>query len=291
LLAEVSVVVGTPGSVYSDAVFADRITTSTSPFTVLVLDRAEELTEPDFVQFAKLATRWVLVGDAPPAHTTEEPKTHLNGSQARQTAGHNSGHGRNGRQLELPFAVRLVRHLDRETWGYEGERLVCRLAFPAAAERRTMTREPLLDRPEIELRFVSDDAGQPALAEVAFPVGTAAAAAKAFLFHQLGEVLLRPCGAMRWQHTPTTLTACWPAAEHGSTPTSNTTEGTWLDLEAGVREKVIGAGIAAFTAAVSFDLETGWDPEKAEAWLAEHMPQPCASRFAAIPASAPSARR
>ena len=61
--------------------------------------------------------------------------------------------------MEMPFTARLARTLDRETWVLEGDRLVCRLAFPTAEQRRTLTREPLLDRPEIELRIVLDETG------------------------------------------------------------------------------------------------------------------------------------
>src|SRR5207253_8036913 len=87
-------------------------------FDLLVLDRAEDLTEHDFVQLAKHARRWVLVGDVPPA---EEPKPQLNGAAARR------GPARNGRPAEVPFASRLARALDRETWGLEADRLICRL--------------------------------------------------------------------------------------------------------------------------------------------------------------------
>ena len=264
-LVESRVVVGTPGSLGADPVF-DR---AAAPFDLLVLDRAEELTEHDFVNLARLANRWVLVGDVPPV---EQPRAQLNGAPRR-------GPSRNGRPAEVPFASRLAWALDRETWGFEADRLVCRLAFPHPDRRPAMTREPLLDRPEIELRFLADEDGEPVLAEVAFPGGTAIAAARSFLFHQLGEVLLRPCGEARWEYSPTAITASWPAAEQGTHPTA----AEWIDLEPGVREKIVGHGLAAFTAAVSFDPAQGWDADRAAAWLAENAPAPSASRFCAVP--------
>ncbi len=278
-LAETPVVVGTPGSLYADPVFERRDPSAALPFALLILDRAEELAEPDFAQLAKWAERWVLLGDAP----AEEPRPHLNGSSPRP--------GRNGRPvpapIEVPFVARLARTLDRGTWVHEAERLVCRLSFPTAEQRRGMTREPLLDRPEIEVRFVADAEGEPLLAEVVFPAGTTVPAAKSFLFHQLGEVLLRPCGCVNWSHTPTALTATWPAAEHGH----GHADGIWIDLEPGVREKVMGVGLAAFTAAVLFDLSAGWDAEKATAWLEENLPAPSAGRFAAVLTTSPTPRR
>jgi hypothetical protein len=267
LLAGVPVVVGTPGSLHADRVFArDPGNSGPPPFDLLVLDRAEELTETDFVQLARLARRWVLVGDVLPAD--DPPRSHLNGSPSRHVP------GRNGRPVEPPFAARLARLLDRRRWAAEGNWLVCRLAHPDPARRSGMTREPLLDCPEIEVRFVAGDDGELVLAEVAFPAAMPVGEAKAFLFRHLGEVLLRPCGPATWHEEAGTLTARWPAAERG--------EGEWIDLEPGVREKVVGFGLSAFTAAVSFAAAAGWDAEKAAAWLEGHL-EPSACRFATAP--------
>lgn len=267
-LARIPVVVGTPQSLGIDPALAPAPHGGDAPpFSLLVLDRAEELAEPDFVNLSRLAGRWVLVGNAVPA---EEPKPVLNGVPDRHAP------GRNGRPVEVPFAARLARLLDREPWAAEADRLVCRLAHPTAEQRRAMTREPLLDRPEVEVRFVPDADGEPVVAELAFPGGTAPADAKAFVFHQLGEVLLRPCGPVSWRHTPDAFVACWPAVENGNSA------GAWVELEPGVREKVVGAGLSAFTASVSFDAAAGWDAEKAAAWLDRHLPA-SAGRFAAVP--------
>lgn len=242
------VVVGTPGSLSADPVFAPN--QGEPPFGLLVLDRAEELTEGEFPWLAKLAGRYLLIGHAIPP---EE---------------------RRGRAPEPTFAARLARLLDRETWAAEGNRLLCRLAPPAPAQRRTLTREPLADRPEIELRFTETDA-EPLLAEIAFPWNMPVAEAKRFLIDSLGEVRLRPCGEVQWEHTPEAIVACWPAADAAA--------GEWVELEPGVREKVVGTGPFAFTAAVCFDLSADWDADRAAAWLDARLPGPSASRFAALP--------
>ena len=241
---------------------------SAPPFALLVLDRAEELTEHDFVRLAPLAARWVLVGDAPPA---DEPRPHLNGAHHRHPP------GRNGRPAEVPFAARLARHLDRQTWAVEADRLVCRLCASPRRRRGSLTREPLLDRADVEVRFAQAD-GEPVLAEVAFPAATPVAAAKSFVFEQLDKILLRPCGPVEWDHTPDAVTARWPAADCGGGP-----DAAWIDLEPGVREKVVGSGACAFTAAVSFDPAAGWDAEKVAAWLDHHLPAHSDCRFAAVP--------
>jgi hypothetical protein len=251
-LAARRVVVGVPAALEADPVFT--ATAADPPFDLLVLDRAEELPESEFPRLARLAERWVLVGEAVP-----------HGRPAR-----------NGRAAEVPFVARLAKWLDRETWVAEGDRLVCRLAALAPDQRRGLAREPLADRPEVELRFAEAD-GEPLLAEIAFPPGTSTHEAKGFLFHALGEVLLRPCGELTWERDAGAVTARWAAAD--------TCAGEWVELEPGVREKVVGHGPFAFTAAVSFDPAAGWDAEKAESWLAGRLPPPTTSRFAALPRS------
>lgn len=258
LLAEAPIVVGTPGSTASDPVFDGR-----PPFGLLVLDRAEELTEAAFNRLSRLADRWVLVGDA---GWPEDPRTYTNGSHPHRRPGHWN---------EPTLAAQIARLVDREPWAIEGARLVIRLAHLEPAQRRHMWREPLIDQPHIELRFITGSDGDPMLAEIAFPAATLLAEAKALVFTQLGAVLLRPCGECVW-HRDEKLSVCWPAAE------AATHAETWVNLEAGVCEKLVGTGPGAFTAAVTFDPSAGWDADKAEAWLAEHLP-PSPGRLAVLP--------
>ncbi len=262
-VTEPRVVAGTPGCLGSDPVFAALTGTDEPPFGLLVLDRAEELPETEFPRLARLAARWVLVGDA----LAPDPRPPVNGTAPRAP--------RNGRPVEVPFVARVAKLLDRETWAVESDRLVCRLSHLTPEQRRTSTREPLADRPEIELRFTTTD-GDPLLAEIAFPGTTALPEAKRFLFHALGEVLLRPCGEVIWKNEADALTATWPAA-------NTDRDAVWIDLEPGVREKVTGAGLFAYTAAVRFDTSAGWDAERAAAWLGKHLPAPATGRFAALP--------
>jgi len=242
LLAEARVVVGTPGSLAADPTFAADRDVADPPFALLVLDHAEELAEPDFTRLTRLAGRCVLAGAI----------------------------GRPGGGAS--FAARLARLLDREPWAVEGDRLVCRLAHPTP-DGRGASREPVADRPEIELR-VADDGGRAVLAAIAFPAAMRVADAKAFLVAQLGETCLRPCGDHHWRHAADCSTAHWPAAECAA-------GGDWLDLESGVREWVVGA----FTAAVAFDPAAGWDAASAEAWLAARLPAD-RGRVAALPRQA-----
>src|SRR6185312_10463348 len=256
-LAETQIVVGTPGSLTTDPVF--KAFGETPAFGFLILDHAEELTEADFEPLMALASRWVLAGDAA---MPEEPRPHLN------------GHSHGPRRSHQPtLLARLARRLDAEPWTIENDRLVFRLVDLSPDERKALTREPVLDHPHVELR-VAAGAGDPVLAEIAFPAATAVVQAKSFLVSQLGEVLLRPCGECVWRTSGESLIAAWPLLESDG--------GEWVELEAGVRELIHGCGSAAFTAAVAFDRSTGWTDEQAAAWLQDHLPALSNSRLAVI---------
>lgn len=256
MLGEARVVIGTPGSLNADPVFA--LHDGGTQFDLLVLDHAEQLAEPDFANLSRLADRWVLAGDASGPHDHRS-----NGTRH---------HGR------PTLLARIARLLDREPWAVEGERLVCRLSHVTPDQRRHVTREPLLDHPHIELRLAADENGQAVLAEVAFPASTSIADAKRFLIRETDNVLLRPLGECVWHVGDGHLTACWPAAE-------SCADEAWVELESGVREKVVGLGPAAYTAAIDFDPAAGWDAEGAAAWLAARVPAPSPGRLAVLPRS------
>jgi hypothetical protein len=144
----------------------------------------------------------------------------------------------------------------------------------SGADPDRLRREPLADRPDVELRFLDGPVG-PVLAEVAFPPGLPAAEAKAFLARELGEVRLSPVGPAHWHETDDQVTVCWPAAEVLAGDCD------WAELNPGVREKVAGTGPDCRTVAVAFDRSAGWDRAAAADWLARHRgPTP---RTAALP--------
>lgn len=262
LAAETQVVVATPLALDSDPFFTAW--PSEVPFAWMIFDRAEELPEAEFVRLSRWAERWIFVGDVAAADQLRPPPLRAP--------------SRNGRFPESSLVARLAAWLDRETWTCEHNQLVCRLWHVAPPRRLAITREPLADRPEIELRFIDCEvSGEAILAEIAFPPAMDLPAAKRFLFHTLGEVLLRPCGPVKWQQDADAILAVWPVVD--------TVEGTWIELEPGIREKIVGTGPYAFTAAVRFDTHAGWDSEKAAAWLQACLPSATSSRFAALPPS------
>ena len=233
---------------------ADPVFSPDGPrFDLLVLDHAEDLTDPDFTRLSRLAGRWVLLGEvtAPGRPTRSVDRTDVRVP---------------GRPPARPGAV-----------GGGGRPAGVPTRPPDPDQRHGLVREPVLDRPDVELRLTAGPAGDPVLAEIAFPVTTPVAAAKAFLVEQLGDFPLRPVGERYWHRTADRLVACWPVAEIADAAAG------WVDLASGVCEKVVGTGPAAFTAAVTFDPAAGWDEGKAEEWLSARLPAGFTGRVAVLP--------
>lgn len=148
--------------------------------------------------------------------------------------------------------------LDDAPWAVEGGRHLVRFTVPPVDSRPQLVREPLLDRADIELRYLDGDAGRE-LAEMHFPVGMTAAEARAFVAAELGEVRIASLGPAVWREAADAVTCCWPAVENDPTATPCA-----VDLSDGVTEQVCGH----LTASVRFATAAGWTRESAADWLA-----------------------
>jgi AAA domain len=211
----------------------DNDLAAVGPFDLLVIDDAHKLGEVDFHAAARLARRWVLIG---------EP-THLLTGRARNT------------RPEL--FTRLAAALRHEVWGHEGDRLVCRLSPVRVSDRRRLECEPVADAPDIELRLFTPPNGDPTLAEVAFPVGHSPTAAREYLFRELGEVTCCPrLRTANWSTNPDGHTLRFGPADPSATLAQSGN---------GVREELV----ALETRAIHFT--TDWSLEQAKAWAAEHV--------------------
>jgi hypothetical protein len=156
--------------------------------------------------------------------------------------------------------------LHRETWIYEGERLIFRSQLVADAERRLLETEAVADRPEIELRILPHGQ-ETALAEVAFPAKMSVAEAKEYLFHELGEV---PCQlrlrTASWTHSAETLELCLNS--RNEKPLSRSVDlGDGVELQ--MHDLDGGPGQDEFT--LQFQIAHGWDRAKAEAWVTRQL--------------------
>lgn len=215
--------------------------TTTAPFhqlpngefdSVIVLE-AHELSEPLVAAAANRADRCVLLGN----------------------------------RSESPFH-RIVQRVRFDAWVREGERLVCRLrAVPA--DRSLVETEAVADRPDIELRILADPAGEPELAEVAFPAHIGIVEAKNYIAQQLGDTpLCTAVDAVSWRETPETLHADFaPLEKHAVVPLAN-----------GVSESVAEIAGRWTLLGLRFDRSAGWDRTSASAWLRKATERSTAGR-------------
>ena len=168
---------------------ADPTAAAQAPFDLLVIDDADTLTEADFADAARLARRWVLIGEPAeiPSGRQRGPRPDLFG--------------------------RLSAALRHEIWTHEGPRLVCRLYPVRGADRRRLECEPVVDAPHIEVRLFTPPGGDPTLAEVAFPADIPPLTAREYLVRELGEVTYEPrTRTGGWEETPAgSVLQCAPA--------------------------------------------------------------------------------
>jgi hypothetical protein len=201
-------------------------------FDLLVIDDAHLLTESDFLAAARLAQRWLLIG---------EPVEVF--------------HGR-GKGARPDVFARLAAALRHEVWAREGNGVVCRLHPVRGADRKRLECEPVVDAPDIELRLFTPPDGAPALAEVSFPERMSPATAREYLCRELGEVTCQP--RLRtgvWETTAdSTIVRFGP----------RDVDAAFATIGAGVREELTGLD----TRAIHFD--TSWPFDRAKAWVAEH---------------------
>src|SRR5262249_39900670 len=133
-------------------------------FDLLLVEEAHQLTEPEFLQLARRARRWVLVGEPtpPPAAPPAEKPARRKEAQPRAAP---------------PAFGRLwdLLHCDPRrlayAWSSDDGRWCCRLRALSPDQERHLESESVADCPEIELRILSQSQRAPVLAEVVFPPG------------------------------------------------------------------------------------------------------------------------
>ncbi|HKB01941.1 MAG TPA: AAA domain-containing protein [Gemmataceae bacterium] len=234
--ARVSVAAGPVGCVTTDPWFA-----SAERFDLLVIDDAHQVSEADFLPAARLARRWVLIGEgaAAPAH-------------------------RGSKKAGPDLLARLAGALRHDVWDFEGRRPVCRLHPVRGGERRRLECEPVADAPDIELRLFAPPAGDPVLAEVAFPEGTTPVIAREYLHRELGEVTCQPrARTPKWETKANGIVARFGPADPSA---------TFAVIGPGVHEELTGHE----TRAVHFGCD--WTPERAREWAATHLTRPAGAR-------------
>jgi hypothetical protein len=237
--APIQIVAGPVAGISSDPTAAAH-----APFDVLVIDDAHRLAEPEFTAAARLARRWVLIGE--PA---DIPTGRARGTRPDLFA-------------RLPAALR------HDIWIREESRLVCRLYPVRGADRRRLECEPVVDAPDIELRLYTPPGGEPALAEVGFPDTTAPAAAREYLVRELGEVTCEPHGRTAiWEAPPAGPAIRFAPADPAA---------TFAEIGPGIREELAGLE----TRAIHFDGD--WSLDRAKEWAAANAGQRAGGRLVTL---------
>jgi hypothetical protein len=235
----VNLVAGTPAVLATDPQFGDG---RRGPFDLLIALEASALSDGNLLSASRRARRWVLIGE-PTA-----PENNRNGSgRAPRSAISSRASGRGGFD-------RLWSLLHCDPWGREGERVVCRLRPVSAADRGRLTREPVVDRPEVELRIHMPPAGVPELAEVAFPRGVPLARAIEYVFSELGQLPTCECNE-RLQ-----------IGFDGSPGAA----GARADLGGGIRATITTTARGCELLTVEFD-RSRWNGDRAAEWARRHV--------------------
>jgi hypothetical protein len=282
-LGFVNLVAATVASLPTDVHFGDSAAHRV-PFDLLVLEEAHEVTEAEFLSAARRARRWVLVGEP-------QPDSERRGHGDAQTK---KREDKGTKPVSLPprlrasaisalrpgFFERMWRHLHFDPrrlpyrWVCEDGRLCCCLRPLTDTEREVLHRECVADRPDIELRIATPAGGVPFLAEVVFPPSMSIYDAKAYIFHELGELPVNPCGQnLCWVEESDRLyvrLADSPAVDPVPVALGNGVREMVGTLPVGVEVTEPGS-LAWYTFSLEFDRREGWAWEKVDAWVQEHL--------------------
>lgn len=182
-----------------------------------------------------------------------------------------------------PWPALLGSRLDQRLWVVEGEFLIARLRLVPPEQRFALRQEPLVDRPEVLLRFRDTSDRETELVEIAFPLSWGFAA-RAFVAQQLEHYRPLPCGPAQWHTTPAgDIRVCWPVVEQAASAHRSES----IDWGNGVQEWCLFDGHTFYTAALTFRADGGWDRAAAEAWLQELLPLATRQRLAVVTSRQP----
>jgi hypothetical protein len=226
-------------------------------FDLLILEQTHQVAEQEFTAAARRARRWVLIGE--PQHIA----TGLPGG--KRTPG-------------LPGAMCLFQRLWQNlhtdpyrlpfAWVRREDRLLCRLRPIAAGHEKWIETEPVVDRPDIELRILSIPHQPPRIVEVLFPVCTDIGAAKQFIFHELEELAVQTLGrGLCWFETAEQVILEFARSVDAETKT--------ITLGPGICERIArlpaDSGMDWHTCSLEFVRAAGWTRQRAEEWIAERL--------------------
>lgn len=243
-------------------------------FDLLILEQTHQVTEPEFAAAAHRARRLVLIGE--PQAEDDEREALATGSPPSLTFPAR----RRSPRAPHPFFQRLWQHLHADpcrlpfTWMRRENRLLCRLWPFYAGQQKWIETEPVVDRPDIELRILSAPRQAPRIVEVLFPVNMGISEAKQFIFHELEELAVQTRGrSLCWSETAEEVILEFaPRGDY---------ETVMVALEDGVRERVsclpaegnaeANGGMSWHTCSLEFSRAAGWTRQRAEDWVGQRL--------------------
>lgn len=224
-------------------------------FDLLILQGTQHFSDTQLLKLAGRARRWIFLGE-----THEETGSSMHAGMPRSRANCFQSLWRllHCDPRELPYR-----------WSRRGGRLHCQLRSCAPEQRRYLEREPVADRPEIELGILNMPRMEPVLAEVAFPADMPIAEAKRYIFLELQEVALQTTAqCLRWQEQEDRIVL------HLSDPRPGLIS---LTLTDGIREGLHAETSASAgtslgqTAHLEFERAAGWSCDSAREWVLQHL--------------------
>jgi hypothetical protein len=267
LLARASVLASTVDGLPPDPA------SSLGAFDLVLLDEAHHATEADLDALAGFGARLVLLGDVEPELPIAPP---ANPRPRRDRAPADGAAAPRVVPPPPPF-LRLWSTLHPDPRRLGGRcrlvngRLVVTLRHLPAEQQGWVQREPVFDRPEVELGILSAPGQEPSVVEVVFPGSTSVADAKTFLHRELQELAVHASAPQpRWREGETAWVLDLSPASEG--------EKAVVSLDDGVREHVGRCACHADAGEVSwqtqyleFDKAAGWDLARAAGWVHERL--------------------
>ena len=231
-------------------------TCTESSFDLLIVEEAEKVTESEFLKAARFALRWVLVG---------EPGPEMDPPRSLRPTGLRAGmFQRLWRQLHpdpcfLPYS-----------WSHEEGRLRCRFRPVPPGHEQWLEREPVTDRPEIELRILTPPRSVPELTEIVFPVDMTIEEAKGYVISEVDQcTICSPRPHFRWSESGnrSTLHLSESPVEDGIT--IELSPGLW-EVCSSQHWEQRNANLLK-THSLVFDHDRGWTPTRAEQWVHQQL--------------------
>lgn len=260
LAGYVNVLAGTTAGLAADTRFRD-----VGIFDVMVVHEAGQLREPEFLELARRARRWVLVGETLCGGETVESSA-VSASASSSASRHD---------VNANFFTRLWSRLHPDPrslprrWQEEHERWCCRLRTVPPEARRWLESERVADSPDIELRILAAPGEHPVLAEVVFPPRMSIGQAKQFLERELEELPIESAAArLRWVEEGGRLALRFEDAASA--------DGDRVLLNSGVTEVLAapsgnGCKRPWHTVRLEFSGAAGWERLRAEQWVQRHL--------------------